>query len=59
MDRFITWALEAGAPVKRVSEWVGASVSVIEQTYAHVVPQVALDLSFADMGRIGEIHTIQ
>ncbi|MCH7565971.1 MAG: site-specific integrase, partial [Gemmatimonadetes bacterium] len=48
---FITWALEAGTPVKRVSEWVGASVSVIEQTYAHVMPQVAPDLSFADMGR--------
>jgi hypothetical protein len=48
---FITWALEAGTPVKRVSEWVGASVSVIEQTYAHVMPQVAPDLSFAGMGR--------
>ena len=51
MDRFITWALEAGAPVKRVSEWAGASVSVIDQTYAHVVPQLAPDLSFADMER--------
>ncbi len=50
MDRFITWALESGTPVKRVSEWVGASVSVIERTYAHVMPQVAPDLSFADMG---------
>ena len=60
---FITWALQAGTPVKRVSEWVGASVSVIEQTYAHVVPQVAPDLSFAAMGgEVGEIggdHTIQ
>jgi hypothetical protein len=26
-------------------------VSVIERTYAHVMPQVAPDLSFADMGR--------
>ncbi len=48
---FITWALESGTPIKRVSEWVGASVSVIEQTYAHVVPQVTPDLSFANMGR--------
>ena len=51
MDRFITWALESGTPVKRVSEWVGASVSVIERTYAHVMPQIAPDLSFSDMGR--------
>ena len=51
MDRFITWALESETPVKRVSEWVGASVSVIERTYAHVMPQVAPDLSFSDMGR--------
>jgi hypothetical protein len=48
---FITWALESETPVKRVSEWVGASVSVIERTYAHVMPQIAPDLSFADMGR--------
>ena len=47
---FVTWALESGTPVKRVSEWVGASVSVIERTYAHVMPQIAPDLSFADMG---------
>ncbi len=47
---FITWALESGTPIKRVSEWVGASVSVIERTYAHVMPQVAPDLSLADMG---------
>ena len=38
---------------------VGANVSVIEQTYAHVVSQLAPDLSYADMGRIGEVHTIQ
>lgn len=59
MDRFITWALESGTPVKRVSEWVGASVSVIERTYAHVMPQITPDLSFADMGmKWGEMGMI-
>jgi len=43
---FITWALEAGTPAKRVSEWVGASVAVLEKHYAHVLPQGEIDLSF-------------
>jgi len=43
---FITWALEAGRPAKRVSEWVGASVAVLEKHYAHVLPQGEDDLSF-------------
>ncbi len=37
---FITWALEAGTPAKRVSEWVGATVDVIERHYAHAIPEV-------------------
>jgi integrase len=34
---FITWALEAGKPVKRVSEWVGATAEVIHKHYSHVL----------------------
>ena len=36
---FITWQLEGGVPTKRVAEWVGASVRVIETHYAHAVPE--------------------
>ena len=48
---FITWALEAGTPVTRISEWVGASVKVIEDTYRHVLPQADADLSFTNVDR--------
>jgi hypothetical protein len=48
---FITWALEAGTPVTRIAEWVGASVKVIEDTYRHVMPQDAADLSFTNVDR--------
>jgi integrase len=48
---FITWALEAGTSAKRVSEWVGASVQVLERHYAHVLPLVDADLSFAELCR--------
>jgi integrase len=34
---FITWALEAGKPVKRVSEWVGATPAVIHKHYSHIL----------------------
>ncbi len=43
---FITWALEAGTPAKRVAEWVGCSVSVLERHYAHLMPADEHDLSF-------------
>jgi integrase len=45
---FITWALEAGVPAKRVAEWVGASVAVIEQHYKHVIPTIADDMGFLE-----------
>jgi len=48
---FITWALEAGTPVTRIAEWVGASVEVIEKTYRHVLPLDDADLSFTDVDR--------
>ena len=47
---FITWALEAGTAAKRVSEWVGASVAVLERHYAHVLPQGEIDLGFVEVG---------
>lgn len=50
---FITWALEAAVPVKRVSEWVGASVAVIERHYAHVLPREATDLGFVALDDSG------
>jgi integrase len=34
---FITRALEAGKPVKRVSEWVGATPAVILKHYSHIL----------------------
>jgi integrase len=48
---FITWALEASVPSKRVSEWVGASVAVIEQHYKHVIPTIADDMGFLEGNR--------
>ena len=48
---FISWALTAATPTKRVSEWCGVSVSVLERTYAHVIPDVEPDVSFAEIGR--------
>jgi integrase len=48
---FITWALEAGTPVTRIAEWVGASVKVIEDTYRHVLPQDDADLGFTTVDR--------
>ena len=45
---YITWALESGVPVKRVSEWVGATIQVIEGTYTHVMPMTDVDTSFAE-----------
>ena len=48
---FITWALEAGTPITRIAEWVGASVKVIEDTYRHVIPQDDADLSFTNVDR--------
>jgi hypothetical protein len=47
----MTWALEAGTPVSRIAEWVGASVKVIEDTYRHVMPQDDADLSFTKVDR--------
>ena len=47
---FVTWALTAGVPIKRLSEWVGASVMVIETNYAHVLPREKFDLGFSDVG---------
>ncbi len=35
----ISWALDAGQPVRRVCEWVGASLETIERHYAHAIPQ--------------------
>ena len=43
---FITWSLEAGHSVKRVSECVGASVAVIEKNYSHAIPAGGEDLEF-------------
>ena len=34
---YITWAIEARTPLKLVSQRVGCSVRVLEETYAHVV----------------------
>jgi len=48
---FITWALEAGTPAKRVSEWVGATVAVIEQHYSHAIPEVQ-GMDFLDGTRV-------
>ena len=48
---FVAWALEAGTPVTRIAEWVGASVKVIEDTYRHVLPQDDADLSFTTVDR--------
>lgn len=47
---FATWALEAGTPAKRVAEWIGCSVAVLERHYSHVLPTGDTDLSF-----LGEI----
>jgi integrase len=46
---YITWALEAGISPKRVAEWVGASIAVIERHYAHVIPTADDDLSFTEV----------
>jgi len=48
---FITWALEAGTPVTRIAEWVGASVEVIEKNHRHVLPLDHADLSFTRVDR--------
>ncbi len=45
---FVTWALEAGTPAKRVAEWVGASVAVLEAHYAHVLPRTSDELGFLE-----------
>ena len=53
---FITWALEAGTPAKRVSEWVGATVEVIERHYAHAIPEV-YKMDFLDGTRTSQDST--
>ena len=47
---FATWAPEAGTPAKRVAEWIGCSLAVLERHYAHVLPTGDTDLGF-----LGEI----
>jgi hypothetical protein len=49
----VTWTIEAGTPAKRVGEWVGASLGVLERYYAHVAPAGAVELGFPE--RIGRL----
>ena len=43
---FATWALTAGKSIKRVSEWTGDSVAVLEAHYAHIMPDDRTTMSF-------------
>jgi integrase len=51
---YISWALAAGTPTKRISEWCEVSVAVLERTYAHVLPQIEPDLSFTAIPAVEE-----
>ena len=48
---FITWALEAGHSPKRVSQWVGASTTVIHSRYEHAVPDQGENMDFSNFFR--------
>jgi len=50
---FISWALEAGKSVKRVSAWVGASEEVIFSTYSHLM---ANDDDVEFLGSLSKVH---
>jgi len=52
--RISEWALAAGTPTKRISEWCEVSVAVLERTYAHVLPQSEPDLSFTAIPAVEE-----
>lgn len=47
-NSFVTWALEAGTPLARVAEWVGASLTVLEHHYAHAMPEADDALRFLE-----------
>jgi hypothetical protein len=49
----VTRLLESVSLCLRGCKWVGASVMVLEQHYAHVLPFQDADLSFADRGLAG------
>ena len=46
---FITNALTAGTPAAALAKWVGCSIRVIEERYAHVIPE-AHGVEFLDAG---------
>ena len=48
---FIMWALEAGTRTKKVAEWAGASVAVLANQYAHVVPTADERMDFLSSAR--------